>query len=124
MPTFTSDQLVSDLHETNRRLLTLLESIVPASALPRLPARVATPKQMTELLSELMRAGQWLRNLPADRDPALEKELGEYRRLVERLRELLPSIHAALLRERARIEQERERVRSAAAWAQSSRQTL
>jgi len=79
---------------------------------------------MSGLLSELMRAGEWLRELPPDRDSALEQELSAYRRNVERLRDLLPAIHSALLAERARLESERARMTSAAAWARGSRQTL
>jgi predicted nucleic acid-binding Zn-ribbon protein len=76
------------------------------------------------LLSELLRAGEWLRARPEHRDAELEHELSEYRKQVERLRSLLPFIHRALLRERARLEQERERVQAAAEWARGSRQTL
>jgi chromosome segregation ATPase len=112
--------IASHLRETNARLTQLLDSL---SAIPN-QSRTITPQQMTGLLSELMRAGEWLRRLPEDRDPELQQEVGHYRRTVERLRDLLPSIHAALLRDRARLEQERARVQSAAAWARSSRQTL
>jgi hypothetical protein len=124
----TDTDMVQDLHEANSRLSFWLDSLVscPGEALTQ--ARAATPQQMAGLLSELMRAGQWLRALPGDKGKdkgaALEQELNEYRKNVERLRDLLPSIHAALLRERARIEQERARLQSAAAWARSSRQTL
>ena len=38
---------------------------------------------------------------------------------MERLRALLPSLQAALLKERARLEQQRERVQSAAEWARN-----
>ena len=124
MPSPTSDQLTSDLHGTNCRLRRLLDSVESASVQSGVQTRVATPQQMAGLLSELMRAGQWLRGLPKESDAALEKELLTYRTLVERLRGLLPAIHSTLLQERARIEQERERVRSAAEWAQGSRQTL
>jgi len=50
--------------------------------------------------------------------------LSAYRKQVERLRVLLPSIHQTLLGERARLEQERARVTSTAEWARRSRQTL
>jgi hypothetical protein len=43
---------------------------------------------------------------------------------VEQLRELLPFIQSQLLRERARLEDQRTRVQSAAEWARASRQTL
>ena len=79
---------------------------------------------MTKLLSELMRAGQWLRQLPQRCGAELEQQLSEYRSNVQRMRDLLPSIHNALLRERSRLERERARVESAAEWARRSRETL
>jgi hypothetical protein len=120
MPVLAPDLLAQNLHETNSRLGLLLDSFAPDRAQPR----PATPQQMASLLSELMRAGEWLRGMPSGKDAAVETELCEYRKNVERLRELLPSIQTALLGERARLEQERARVESAAAWARSSRQTL
>jgi hypothetical protein len=117
-------ELAGNLHEINSRLRVLLNSLAPEPNHPITPRHAATPQQMTGLLSELMRAGQWLRALPTDQGPALEQELGEYRKNVEHLHAVLPSIHNTLLRERARLEQERARVASAAAWAGASRQTL
>ena len=74
---------------------------------------------MSALLSELTRAGAGLRKrarteghwIPAE-------ELSEYRQEVERLRALLPSLQAALLKERARLEQQRERLQVAELWAE------
>jgi hypothetical protein len=129
MPLLTHTELAQTLVETNTRLRFWLDSLTPGAPpsvtpLSDNPARAATPQQMAGLLSELMRAGQWLRTLPTERDPALEQELGQYRKNVERLRSVLPSIHGALLRERGRLEQEHARVASAAEWARRSRQTL
>ena len=62
--------------------------------------------------------------MPQERNAALEQELSDYRQNVEQLRELLPLIHRTLLNERARLEQERARVESAAEWARRSHQTL
>jgi hypothetical protein len=124
MPALTSDQLTHDLHETNRRLSVLLNSLPAPTDHAEDQSRAATPQQMSGLLSELMRAGEWLRAMPKESGAALEQEISEYRRQVERLRERLPLIHGELLRERARLELERERVRSASEWARLSRQTL
>jgi hypothetical protein len=130
MPALAPAELSSTLHETNARLRVWLDSLVPAATTPDrssdLPPRAATPQQMAGLLSELMRAGQCLRTLPGEgeKDAALDRELSEYRANVERLRTLMPSIHSTLLAERARLEQERARVQSAADWASRSRQTL
>ncbi len=109
-------------HETNSRLRFWLDNLIPDST-PEAPPRAATPQQMAGLLSELMRVGQCLRELPDEKNVELEQELGEYRRNVERLRRLLPGIHDTLLRERTRLEQERARVGSAAEWVRRSRQT-
>jgi hypothetical protein len=129
MPLLAHTELAQTLVETNTRLRFWLDSLTPEAA-PSVtppcvtPARAATPQQMAGLLSELMRVGQWLRTLPTERDATLEQELSQYRKNVERLRVVLPSIHGALLRERGRLEQERARVAAAAEWARRSRQTL
>jgi hypothetical protein len=112
-----------NLRETNRRLLFWLDNIVARHE----QTTVATPEQMAALLSELLQAGAGFRAQPIPAkgdDPELDGELDQYRRNVERLRDLLPSIHRQLLAERARLEAQRARVRSAAEWARASRQTL
>ncbi len=125
-------ELTENFHQTNTRLAFFLNSLLPDAAPSGLllnssfnsAHRAATPQQMAALLSELMRAGQWLRSLPSEKNAELEQELSEYRKQVERLRALLPSIQQTLLGERARLERERARVVSAAEWARRSRQTL
>jgi hypothetical protein len=97
--------------------------MVPGSGQPA----TITPEYIAALLSELLRAGAGLRAepLPANgEDPELDRELEKYRTHVEQLRELLPGIHSQLLAERARLEAQRTRVRSASDWARASRQTL
>jgi len=115
--------LLLSLRDTNRRLGPWLDSI---TSRPGNPA-AATPEQLTAVLSELLRVGALLRAQPLPPhgdDPDLDGELAQYRLQVERLRALLPSIHRHLLAERARLEAQRARVRSAAEWARASRQTL
>ena len=145
-----SAELAESFHQTNARLAFFLDNLLPdvaQSAAPsevpepggaletsptpaspnlslNLTPRAATPQQMAALLSELMRAGQWLRSLPSEKDAELEHELSEYRKQVERLRRLLPFIQQTLLGERARLERERARVVSAAEWARRSLLTL
>lgn len=90
------------------------------------PASI-TPDLIAALLSELLRVGTDLRAQPLivkGNDSELDDELDTYRRNVERLRELLPSIHTQLLMERARIETQWARIRSAEQWARASRETL
>ena len=121
MPAPDSD-LVTEFRETNRRLRFWLDHWSAPSAEPS--ACVDTHERMMGLLSELMRAGASLRALPQARAAGLEQQLAEYRNLVERLRARLPVIHAMLLRERSRLEHERQRLAAAAEWAERSRQTL
>ncbi len=114
--------LLQLLRDTNRRLKFCLDNIAA-----KREAEVVTPEQMGTLLSDLIAAGASLRAraLPAaSHDQELEGELAEYRHQVERLRDLLPSIHRALLAERARIERQRSRLQSVSEWARTSRQTL
>ena len=118
-----SPDLTHGFQETNRRLRFWLDSLAPSND-PNARPRPATPQQMSGLLSELMQAGSTLRSLPENKDAELQKELNDYRGLVERLRDLMPAIHEGLLRERARLEGERNRLVSASQWAEASRQTL
>jgi hypothetical protein len=118
------DDVTASLHYANSRLVFWIDSLLPPGSNEPLPA---TPEQMSGLMSLLIQVGERLRNLPQNqnnKDSQLEHEVGDYRRNVERLRMVLPSIHNSLLRERARLEQERLRVESAAEWVRCSRETL
>lgn len=87
----------------------------------------AAPEQLNFLLSELLHTGAALRaeTIPAaGSDLELDVQLATYRGHVERLRTVLPLLHRQLLREKARVEAQRVRVRAAAEWARASRQTL
>lgn len=120
------NQIALSLHESAGRLSLLLDALLPSAEPPAAQLRVASPQQIAALLAELRRAGEWLRELPEekDREARLQQELASYRQEVQRLHTLLPGIQAALLAERARLEQKRKRVSSAAEWMHTSRQTL
>ena len=112
-----------DLHETNLRLTSCLDLVVTGQN----QRRVITQEEISSLLSELMRAGAELHSRPipaAGDDAGFDSELRQYCLQVERLRDLLPAIHAGLLVERARIEAQQSRMLSAAEWARASQQTL
>lgn len=116
-------QLLQILRETNCRLSLWLEGMFAHDGHPV----VATPEHMGALLSELLRTGEGLRSKPTcakGNDPELDEELQKYRSNVEHLRDLLPSIHGQLLAERSRLEHQRARMKSAAEWVRTSRQTL
>jgi hypothetical protein len=123
MPPQSCDSLLTALREATSHLRAALDALL-ASAQPGTVSRVVTPQQISTLLSELTRAGQWLRTIPEHPDTSIEAALVEYRTQVERLRAFLPAIHSALLQERERLAQQRERVNAAKQWIQASRQTL
>ncbi len=122
MTSESQEQIANYLHESTDRIRSVLSQLLPQT--PQEVPNVASPQQMSELLSGLMRAGQWLRVLPPNREGNLEQELCEYRTEVERLRACLPAIQATLLAERSRLEKERARLNGTASWAQASRQTV
>jgi hypothetical protein len=129
MPGVDQKQFIFELRESSRRLRRWVELLISASNsssefLPSSALPVPTPEQMSGVLSELLRAGEYLRSRPKESNPALEDELADYRRQLERLRDHLPLIHRSLLNQRARLEHERECVQAAAEWARASRQTL
>jgi hypothetical protein len=112
-----------ELSEINRKLHERLDRMTMECG----QERPADCKDVAALLSALMQAGAGLRSKarPAPgTDPELDRELDVYRRNVERLRALLPSIHGRLLAERARIEAQRSRVGSVTEWAGTLRQTV
>lgn len=113
----TADPIAIQLQQAAMRLRAMLDALEgPIS-------RVLTPEQMSELLSQLMHAGQCMRASGQPPVAEVSAAISSYRVEVERLRALLPSIHSALLRERARLAHEQERLRSITAWAQTSQQT-
>jgi hypothetical protein len=122
MPIPSPTEINHSLRETNLRLKFRIDAL--SGNVGRSLTALAGPRQIAGLLSELTRAGEWLRSAPSRSDPELRDELNVYRHNIERLRELLPAIHEGLLRERARLEQERTRIASAAEWVRRSRETL
>ena len=114
------DQLATELRHANDRLRRWLQNLAPETN-----ARPASPLQINALLGELLKAGERLRaGFPSAPDPELDSEICDYRRNLEQLRDLMPFIQTQLLKERARLEQERTRLESAGQWAQGSQQTL
>jgi len=111
------------LRETNQRMGAWFDAMVAKSV--RVP--LATPEQMAAIISELLGTGARLRAEPlptAVDDPELHIQVERYRLHLERLLDFLPSLQRQLLAERARLENERVRVRAAAEWARASRQIL
>ena len=127
MPPLGQNQFIFELRESSRRLRRWVELLVSSSEsrseLAFSASPVPTPDQMSGVLSELLRAGEYLRSRPREGNPELENELADYRHQLVRLRDHLPLIHRSLLNERARLEHERERVQAAAEWARASRVT-
>jgi superfamily I DNA and/or RNA helicase len=84
------------------------------------------PQDFSEILSQLLRAAECLRRLPAQSEAAvaLEKESLKYRSNLEKLQLFLPDLHNRLLAEKSRLETAQTHVANAAAWARASKKTL
>src|SRR5207302_3734602 len=90
------------LHDINERLRLLLDELAPES-----PKFVAVRSEhLARVLAELLLAGEFLRDgvAGAESDPELSGQIGECRKNVERLRSLLPTLHANVFDVRARLE--------------------
>ena len=102
-----------------------------ASALVRLsPERkhcsAISPQDFSDLLSEILRGAECLRQPSANSGIRAEfdPQLLEYRRHLESLSRFLPELHRNLLAEKSRLEIAQTGLAAAAAWAQASGKTL
>jgi len=114
----TADPIAAELHAITLRLRQMLDDL----AMTLTP--ILTPQQIAELLSALLRAGECMRAIGAVPREEISGITSAYRTQVERLRVLLPSIHGALLREKARLAQGQERLRAVTAWTKASQQSF
>ncbi len=116
MPTL----FAAELHIRNRRVLAGLAHLQPGSS------ATIRPNDLADLRAELSSVGAKLRSLPPGQslDADEQREVSEYHRHLQCLRQLLPYIHQRLLTEKARLEGARSRVAATAAWADISRRTL
>ncbi len=104
------------LRTTNQSLRMLIDELAIARENPR----AVTCEHLAGVLSELLAAGELLRDrVGAECDDELTREIAEYQQNVERLRTLLPGLQAKLLTERAHLESERAHLEAAAAWAKA-----
>jgi hypothetical protein len=83
-------------------------------------------QDLEDLLAEIMHATEWLRDVARHTpiDTELAREVSDYRRSVEQLQQMLPAMHARLVKEKARLEAARTHLAAAAAWAQASTRSL
>jgi hypothetical protein len=112
--------LLQRLKVANQNLSQLIQLLLPSDS-PREPIG---PDHLAVVLTEILTVGEWLQNgrVPGD-DVGLAAAIRQYRNHLERLRGLLPSLHADLLTERARLESERSHLEAATAWTGASRST-
>lgn len=111
------------LHRLKRANRTLSEVLAGLTAGGSVEVGI-TADHLAAMLAELLRVGEWLKDRRAGEDlPEMAAALCEYRGHLERLRTLMPSLHAQLLTERARLEAERAHLEAASAWAGSARNT-
>ena len=110
------------LHQVNDNLRSALLRLHPDQK----HCSTIRPQDFSDILGQLLRAGECLRRLPADSEAAIEcqEETREYRRNLEDLKIFLPDLHDRLLAEKARLEAAQSHVAAAAAWARASNKTL
>ena len=84
------------------------------------------PQDFSDILSQLLRAGECLGHLPLNSEAAaaLEQESLEYRRNLEKLKQFLPDLHERLVAEKLRLENAQLHLAAAVAWTRASRKTL
>ena len=112
---------VEDLREVNRHLQAALATLDPSRGAPTLPDR----QDLSRIRAELKKAETILAGAPErNSDAAMQEEMRQYRCLLGRLAQLLPSVHARLRVEKTRLEAAGSRILAAAAWAERNRQIL
>jgi len=118
--------MTPDALETLRQVNANLRSALIRLRPERKHCSTIRPQDFSEILSQLLRAAECLRRLPAHSEAAaaLEKESLEYRGNLEKLKHFLPGLHVRLLAEKSRLETARTHVAAAAAWVRASKKTL
>jgi len=100
-----------------RALLSSIERLGSAAALK--------PAGLPQILQLMRIARKSLRRSPErTHTPALQALIAEYRCNVEQLGKALPGIYASLLAEKCRLQNARQAVASAQAWAEAQKATL
>ncbi len=104
---------VQAIEDVNRKLGQFTEAI-------RQPSLACTADQMSTVLADIVRVGEWTSGgLANNDDTRLAEELNRYRSLLEQLRQALPTLQTRLLIDRSRLEAERAHLDASAAWARS-----
>lgn len=112
----------SDPVETLREINDYLRRTLIALRPERRHCSTVTPQDFNAILNQVLRAAG-LRD-HCEFSAEFEEELLEYRRNLERLKQLLPDLQGRLLAEKARLESARSQLTSAGVWAQASKTTL
>lgn len=109
-------------HECNLQILACLQALFPEC---RSGIEALEPYEDIAKLFCVLKHAQEV-SLPAIQQAGENgrREVAEFRNHLERLHELLPSLHVRLLHEQDRLEQENARLNAAAEWNKISRQTL
>lgn len=104
---------VEKTKELNNSLRHLLAILTQSGPLPG-------PEDLAALLKAVIETGEWIKEAS---DPGSEAVLGEYRRLLERLRGALPLLEVRLQVERACLERERSEIARASEWSATAKAT-
>ena len=117
------ERLMEVLPETIRSLNCLLRHL--ATGLKEKEAASKTGPELAALLPELLRVGEWVQSsVNARPDREMAGELLEYRTRLEELYGALPELHAQLLVERVRLQNENDHLKNASQWACGNQDAL
>jgi hypothetical protein len=112
--TSAQQQLLADL---NCRLEKFLEAM-------KQPSPLSASDDLLELLKAVVEAGEWVKESAASLPDPVDSTLKTYRRLLERLRGVLPVLQVRLRMERAQLKAESSQLAGAAQWTSTTKATL
>jgi predicted nucleic acid-binding Zn-ribbon protein len=116
----------TDTLEILRRVNDSLRSALVRLHPERKHCSTISPKDFSDLRSQLQRAKKCLLRKPDLFEAAaeFERESLEYRSNLEKLKHFLPDVYGRLLAERSRLEAARTHVAAVASWASASKRGL
>ncbi len=113
------DPVLAILQSANQRMEFWL------SHLDTWSAGKACSDPMSELLGIILRVGEQLAPIVSGTlDVSMEAELTKYRSNLHQLQQILPTVHARLIQQRARLELERARMQQVAGWTRNVQDSL
>ena len=117
--------MVTDTMATFERVNAALRCALARLQPERTRCSTVPAKDLSTLRNEIRCAADCLRLAAnAEKDPALQRQISEFRRNLEDLKHALPGFHSRLLAEHARLAAAHTHSVAASAWVQANKETL